>query len=82
MIKENLMKLLMTIEHMRLLNMGFSECADHMISCGVTIPVRCKDCLYCQQDSHGLWCFNDYEHNLQPNGYCSYGEKKDGDGDA
>lgn len=44
--------------------------------------VRCKDCRYCMQDYHGLWCFNDYEHNLQPNDFCSRGEKKDGDGDA
>ena len=44
--------------------------------------VRCKDCIYCNQDAFGLWCFNDYEHNLQPNGYCSYGEKKDGDGNG
>ena len=41
--------------------------------------VRCKDCRYCMQDYHGLWCFNDYEHNLQPNDFCSHGEKKDGD---
>lgn len=44
--------------------------------------VRCKDCRYCMQDYHGLWCFNDYEHNLQPNDFCSRGEKKDGDGDV
>lgn len=44
--------------------------------------VRCKDCRYCMKDYHGLWCFNDYEHNLQPNDFCSRGEKKDGDGDA
>ena len=41
--------------------------------------VRCKDCRYCMKDSHGLWCFNDYEHNLQPNDFCSYGERKDND---
>ena len=41
--------------------------------------VRCKDCRYCQSDVHGLWCFNDYEHSLQPNDFCSYGERKDND---
>lgn len=39
--------------------------------------VRCKDCRYCQHDSNGFWCFNDYEHNLQPDDFCSYGERKD-----
>lgn len=46
---------------------------------GVVIPVRCKDCRYCQSDSVGLWCFNDYEHNLQPDDYCSYGERRTND---
>ncbi len=41
--------------------------------------VRCKDCRYCQHDVHGLWCFNDYENNLQPDDFCSYGERKDND---
>ena len=39
--------------------------------------VRCKDCRYCQTDVFGLWCFNDYEHDLQPDDFCSYGERKD-----
>ena len=39
--------------------------------------VRCKDCRYCLHDAHGIWCFNDYEHNLQPDDFCSYGERKD-----
>ena len=38
--------------------------------------VHCKDCRYLQSDSHGLWCFNDYENNLQPEDFCSHGEKK------
>ena len=41
--------------------------------------VRCKDCLYCLHDVHGLWCFRDYENNLQPDDYCSHGERKDND---
>ena len=39
--------------------------------------VRCKDCRYCQHDAYGLWCFNDYEHSLQPDDFCSHGERKD-----
>jgi hypothetical protein len=39
--------------------------------------VRCKDCRYCQRDAYGLWCFNDYEHSLKPDDFCSYGERKD-----
>ena len=39
--------------------------------------VRCKDCRYLQHDSNGYWCFNDYEHNLQLDDFCSYGERKD-----
>ena len=39
--------------------------------------VRCKDCRYCQRDASGLWCFNDFQHDLQPNDFCSYGERKD-----
>lgn len=38
--------------------------------------VRCKDCRYCHSDAYGLWCFNDYEHSLRPNDFCSYGERK------
>ena len=38
--------------------------------------VRCKDCRYLQSDARGLWCFNDYEHDLQPNDFCSYGERR------
>ena len=37
--------------------------------------VRCKDCRYLHQDSNGLWCFNNYENNLQPDDFCSYGER-------
>lgn len=52
------------------------EIADYLLTNGVTIPVRCKDCRYCMSDIHGLWCFNDYEHNLQPDDFCSRGERK------
>lgn len=38
--------------------------------------VRCKDCKHCQHDAYGLWCFNDYERSLQPDDFCSYGERR------
>ena len=54
-----------------------SRVADHLIDNDVVQVVRCKDCRYCQRDAYGLWCFNDYEHSLQPDDFCSYGERKD-----
>ena len=41
--------------------------------------VRCKDCRYCQHDALGLWCFNDYQHSLLPDDFCSYGERREGE---
>lgn len=41
--------------------------------------VRCKDCKHCLSDAHGLWCFRDYEYNLQPDDFCSHGERRDKD---
>ena len=38
--------------------------------------VRCKDCKHCLSDAHGLWCFRDYEYNLQPDDFCSHGERR------
>lgn len=39
--------------------------------------VRCKDCKLCLSDAHGLWCFRDYEYNLQPDDFCSHGERRE-----
>lgn len=50
--------------------------ADHLLDNDVVPVVRCKDCRYCQKDAFGLWCFNDYEHDLQPDDFCSYGERR------
>lgn len=62
----------------------FLDYMIHSASCSAYEPktdavevVRCKDCRYCMRDMHGLWCFNDYEHNLQPDDFCSRGERKD-----
>lgn len=56
---------------------SYSFPAQHGIESNAFAVVRCKDCRYCQSDAHGLWCFNDYEHDLQPDDFCSYGERKD-----
>lgn len=62
-------------------DIALEQLEEHGISFGCIAPdvvkvVRCKDCRYCQRDVHGLWCFNDYEHSLQPDDFCSYGERK------
>lgn len=38
----------------------------------------CRECRYLQKDTHGLWCFRDYENPLKLDGFCSYGAKMDG----
>lgn len=39
--------------------------------------VRCKDCMYCQKDELGRWCFNDYENELRDDDFCSHGKRKE-----
>lgn len=51
------------------------QCEDFKDKSLFVEVVRCKDCRYCQQDSNGLWCFNNYEQDLQPDDFCSYGER-------
>lgn len=58
-----------------------ADIADHLITNGVTIPVRCKDCKqWCRNngitDSPNGNCFY---HDATTNGYdfCYYGERKD-----
>ena len=55
-----------------------SEIESMLYRDGIEI-IRCKECKYCLSDAHGLWCFRDYEHNLQPDDFCSYGERRDKD---
>ncbi len=78
MVKENLMKLIMLIEDMRYLRIGVSECADHMINCGVTIPVRCKDCIYYEYGKgYRPWCNNmNGLDEIHKDDFCSYGARK------
>mgnify|MGYP003308378067 CR=1 FL=1 len=39
--------------------------------------VLCKDCMYCQKDKLGRWCFNDYENELRDEDFCSHGKRKE-----
>lgn len=43
----------------------------------VVTVVRCKDCMYCQKDELGRWCFNDYENELRDDDFCSHGKRKE-----
>lgn len=46
--KDRLVELLRTVDNMRLMRAGFSECADHLLANGVIVP-PCKvgDKVYC-----------------------------------
>lgn len=41
----------------------------------------CRECVYLQQDTHGLWCFRDYENPLKLDGFCSYGIRREENGE-
>lgn len=75
---------------------GFTE-ADRIIRKIPTVDavevVRCKDCkYYCQDKINGAICRHPeldydiecYDHwiNTNPDDFCSYGERKDGDGNG
>ena len=54
--------------------------ADCLIANGVTIPVRCKDCVHMRKKFNARYCkvwraFN----GMGDEGFCNYGERKDGD---
>jgi hypothetical protein len=46
--------------------------------------VRCKDCKHFIQEEHGCNHFGYYSHTpwVDEVGFCSYGEKRDGDGNG
>lgn len=58
------------------------EIADHLISNDVVPVVRCKDCKYWQDNNggypHDECCWGKGE-TPDPDDFCSYGERKDGD---
>lgn len=39
--------------------------------------VRCKDCVYNAKDTDGLCYRFDHEHFNQPDGFCSWGKRKE-----
>ncbi len=58
---------------------SLAACADFLIANGVTLPVRCKDCLYGDPCKEGFQCMHD--HGLvelcNGNDFCSYGKVKE-----
>lgn len=70
--------------------MKAEQLADHLISQGVSIPVRCAECVYYSKTTvvgldmrcnhpqldYDVEC---YDHWLEtsPNDFCSYGERKE-----
>lgn len=59
--------------------------ADHLIANGVTIPVRCKDCKHF--GGYGACHCHAADENGTPiwvreDDFCSYGRKRDGDGNV
>ena len=63
---------------------GYEWSADYLLEHGVKIPVRCKDCKhyyerlsYCE---HELWMDAEgWSKEVDANGFCSRGERKDND---
>jgi len=51
--------------------------ADHLITNGVTIPVRCKDCIY-WEDGYLGYCPK-HHISMEFDDFCSYGERKTDD---
>lgn len=56
--------------------------ANRLIFHDVVPVVRCKDCKHSDEDDFdgSLWCCRDKEIEVAENHYCSYGERKDGEG--
>lgn len=55
--------------------------ADYLISKGVTIPVRCRECKEAERDDESEWYLCHY-HGCDYNKgehFCSYGERKEDD---
>ena len=55
---------------------------DHLIANGVTIPVRCKECVWCEKGKdYEPYCNHptDGMHDVQMDDFCSYGERRTDD---
>lgn len=55
--------------------------AVNLIENGATIPVRCKDCVYCHINDYaakkGVGSCRFFWKIVRHNDYCSFGERKD-----
>lgn len=56
---------------------GAKKAIESVPAADVVTVVRCKDCMYCQKDELGRWCFNDYENELSDDDFCSHGKRKE-----
>lgn len=72
--RERLVELLRTVDSMRLMRAGFSECADYLLANGVIVP-PCKvgDTVYLLQKYYGTYCFHIVEDKIQMIGITSRG---------
>ena len=53
------------------------DALENLPAADVRPVVLCKDCMYCQKDENGRWCFNDYENELRDDDFCSRGKRKE-----
>ncbi len=72
--REKLIELLREVQYLG----GLEEkIADHLIASGVTIPVRCKDCVHMKNQFNArfcnVWCMY---NGMGDEGYCNYGERR------
>ena len=56
----------------------FHNMADYLIANGVATPVRCKDCKHHEHYDALLYCghIRGLAGSVSPDGYCSYGERR------
>lgn len=80
--REKLMRLIASKPEL-LINLNTSitrlfKLAEYLIENGVTIPVRCKDCIHFHMMEDGYHdCINIYGIDFpQPDDFCSYGERR------
>ena len=60
--------------------------ADYLLDNGVRVPVLCKDCKHYDNSEGICWCNLNSKfypggmdwHSFPEDGFCSYGERKDG----
>ena len=58
--------------------LDIQKVADHLIANGVTIPVRCKNCISGHEQYYGnlLRCNVMGCAGMKPDDFCSYGERR------